>query len=97
MAIIAALAVIVCACSAARPEPVVKLEIVAPSIPAAARQACAAPVQLPDRQLSELEAATHWNRDRTALQVCETRRASAVSAVDDAASRATANNKRNKE
>lgn len=47
-------------------------------VPAEAKKPCAAPVTLPDRDLSEREAQSFWGSDRTALRVCETRRAAAV-------------------
>jgi hypothetical protein len=61
---------------------VVKLEIVRPQLPATARQTCAAPVALPDRDLAAAEVTSGWGRDRAALRICETRRAAAVAAVD---------------
>jgi hypothetical protein len=71
------------ACSTApSPEPVVKLQIVRPQLPAAARQPCAAPVALQDRSLAAAEVTAAWGRDRAALRICETRRSAAVAAVD---------------
>ncbi|WP_205909016.1 hypothetical protein [Metarhizobium album] len=51
-------------------------------IPPEARKACDRPVVLPDRNLTSQETAGNWNKDRTALVACETRRAAAVAAVD---------------
>lgn len=81
---IVALAVIVSACSQTSPEPTVRVEMQRPVLPDAARQACADPRQLPDRDLSSREVATNWGADRAALRICETRRAAAVAAVDTA-------------
>ena len=67
------------------PEPTVKVEFLKPEIPVAARQRCADPVRLPDRDLSASEVTTGWGRDRTSLRICESRRAAAVAAVDGAA------------
>lgn len=66
------------------PEPAVKVEFVRPAVPAIARQACAAPIALPDRDMSASEVTTGWGRDRANLRICETRRAAAVAAVDGA-------------
>lgn len=48
-------------------------------VPAAAKQKCDDPVVLPDRDLTDKETASRWAADRTALRVCEVRRAAAVS------------------
>lgn len=86
VATVAGWSAIASACSTApSPEPVVKLQIVRPQLPAAARQACAAPVTLSDRELTAVEVTSGWGRDRSALLLCETRRAAAVAAVDGAA------------
>ncbi|MCP4561999.1 MAG: hypothetical protein GY873_08690 [Bosea sp.] len=61
-----------------------KLQIVRPQLPSAARQPCAAPVALPDRNLAAAEVTSAWARDRAALRLCESRRAAAVAAVDGA-------------
>ncbi|BBF92374.1 hypothetical protein [Blastochloris tepida] len=53
-------------------------------MPAEAKQKCADPVTLPDRDLTEAETTSAWNRDRTALRTCETRRAAAVRAIGGA-------------
>ncbi|WP_337267075.1 hypothetical protein [Oryzifoliimicrobium ureilyticus] len=44
-------------------------------VPAEAKKPCAEPVTIPDRRLSESEAGSLWGADRTALRICETRRA----------------------
>lgn len=82
MAMIAALAVIVSACSHDRPEPVIRTVTVEPVISPEARRPCEKPVPVPDRDLTEKETFTGWNRDRTALVACETKRAAAVASVD---------------
>lgn len=46
--------------------------------PAEAKISCASPVVIPDRDLSEKEVHDYWGSDRTALRVCEVRRAAAV-------------------
>lgn len=56
----------------------VKTVYVEREVPAAARQKCADPVALPDRDLTDKETASKWAADRTALRVCEARRAAAV-------------------
>jgi hypothetical protein len=43
-------------------------------------KACAAPIALPPRDLSEKEVTSFWSRDRSALEECETRRSAAVAA-----------------
>jgi len=55
---------------------------VVPTISPEARKSCDKPVPVPDRDLTEKETFSGWNRDRSALVACETRRASAVAAVD---------------
>ena len=55
-----------------------------PEAPPIARQPCAAPAVLPDRQLGESEATALWARDRKNLAACEQRRAAAVAAIDGA-------------
>ncbi len=59
-----------------------KTEFVQPTLPLVARQACAEPVQLPDRSLTPREITPLWGKDRSALLTCEARRAAAVAAVD---------------
>lgn len=66
------------ACSTSDDAPVVRTVVVEREIPAEAAKPCPAPVALPDRDLTETEGATYWGRDRTALRVCESRRAAAV-------------------
>lgn len=83
-AIVAGLGVIASACSTAPDEPTVKLELARPELPEAARQRCADPVTLPDRDLTESEVTSAMGRDRAALRICETRRAAAVAAVEGA-------------
>lgn len=58
-------------------------QFIRPTLPLAARQPCADPVPLPDRDLSEGEATNLWGKDRAALRACEPRRAAAVAAVDN--------------
>jgi len=62
----------------------VKVEFIRPQLPAAARQRCAEPAVLPDRDLTASEVTNGWGRDRANLRICETRRAAAVAAVDGA-------------
>jgi hypothetical protein len=78
MMALAALAVIVSACSPGDREPIVRTVIVTPEIPTEAKLKCADPVNLPDRDLTGAETVTLWGRDRAALRICETRRAAAV-------------------
>lgn len=52
-------------------------------LPDAAKAACAKPVALPDRDLSDREAGSYWSRDRAALRTCEQRRAAAVAAAEE--------------
>lgn len=78
--VLVALAVAVSGCSTIVKEtPVLKTLYVEREVPAAAKQTCAAPVVLPDRDLTDKETALSWAKDRTALRICETRRAAAVS------------------
>jgi hypothetical protein len=62
---------------------VVKTVYVEREVPAVARQKCAAPVVLPDRDLTDKETASSWATDRSALRICEMRRAAAVSGGPD--------------
>ncbi|MBA4271053.1 MAG: hypothetical protein C0447_16815 [Methylobacterium sp.] len=80
----AASGVIASGCSTALDDkgPTVKTEIVRPAVPASARQPCAAPSALPDRDITEAEATSLWGRDRAALRQCEPRRAAAIAAID---------------
>ena len=82
MATIVALAVTVSACSHDEPKIVVRTVSTMPAISPEARQPCAKPVAVPDRDLTEKETFTGWNRDRSELVACETRRAAAIAAVD---------------
>lgn len=86
MAITAGLAAIVSACStsADKIEPTVKLEFVKPQLPASARIRCAKRARLPDRDLTESEVADALALADANLEICETRRAAAVAAVDGA-------------
>ncbi|TAA54887.1 hypothetical protein EXZ48_26040 [Shinella sp. JR1-6] len=79
---LAASAVIASACSPTEPAPLVRVEQRPVVLPEVARQPCANPRALPDRDLSSREVATNWGADRAALTTCETRRAAAVAAVD---------------
>ncbi|MGO4735965.1 hypothetical protein AB4099_05440 [Bosea sp. 2KB_26] len=62
-----------------------KVEFARPVLPASARQRCADPVAIPDRDITQAELVPLWNRDRSNLVACEPRRAAAVAAVDGAA------------
>lgn len=59
-----------------------RTELIFPAAPASARQPCAAPVTLPDRDVTEAEATGLWGRDRANLRQCESRRAAAIAAID---------------
>ncbi len=84
MAIVLASGAIASGCSTTpdEPKPTVKTEFIRPAVPAIARQRCAEPVALPDRDATESEVTSEWLRDRSALRQCETRRAAAVAAID---------------
>lgn len=73
-----ALAAIASACSTSDRTPIVRTQIVEREVPAEALKPCPAPKVLPDRDMTETETQTYWGADRTALRVCETRRAAAV-------------------
>lgn len=73
-----ALAVIASACSTDDKPPIVRTQFVEREVPAEAKKPCASPTPLPDRDLTEPETQSAWGADRTALRVCETRRAAAV-------------------
>lgn len=76
MTALVALAMIVSACSTNdNPAPVVRTVVIEREIPAEAQKPCDDPVVLPDRRLSDPETQSYWGRDRTALRVCEARRA----------------------
>lgn len=79
MLTVAACLAAVSACSHTDPPAIVK--VVAPTLPASAETPCAKPVTLPARDLTELEVASAWGRDRASLMVCEARRAAAVAAI----------------
>lgn len=85
MAIVAGWGAIASACSTKPVEPTVKLELVRPELPAIARQRCADPVRLPDRDITESEVTAAMGRDGANLKICEARRAAAVAAVDGVA------------
>jgi hypothetical protein len=78
MVVIVASAAIVSACSTSDRETIVIPEFVERETPAEAKVPCPLPVPLPDRDLSEKEASDYWGADRTALRICEARRAAAV-------------------
>lgn len=71
-----------CSTDRRQEEPTVRVELARPELPPVARRPCDKPVTLPDRRISAGEATSLWNRDRTALTECETRRAAGVAAVD---------------
>ncbi|MBB4016719.1 hypothetical protein GGR16_001725 [Chelatococcus caeni] len=73
-------------CSTAPGDPVIRTELVRPSLPPAAREPCPAPVPLPDRSITSGEVTRWWGRDRAELRACEQRRAAAVAAIDGSAS-----------
>jgi len=79
---LAASAVIASACSPVDPKPVIRVVEKTVTVPASARQACARPTTLPDRDMTSGEVTVKWGADRAALATCETRRAAAVAAVD---------------
>ena len=60
------------------PAPVIRTVTVERETPAEAKRKCDDPVRLPDRHLNETETHDLWGKDRTALRVCESRRAAAV-------------------
>lgn len=83
MAIVGVLAVAVCGCSTSPADgPTVLVQQTRPTVPASARQPCAAPVPLPDRDLTESETARAWGADRAELRNCEGRRRAAVDAIE---------------
>lgn len=82
MAMLAASAAIASACSPTDPKPVIRTEVITLTVPDSARQPCAEPRPLPDRDLTAREVTTNWSADRAGLRNCETRRAAAVAAVD---------------
>ncbi|AJY46493.1 hypothetical protein TM49_13690 [Martelella endophytica] len=64
--------------------------MIKPELPAEARRPCAKPSTLPAKGgLSQAEVVSLWGADRSALNVCETRRAAAVAAVDSATGETT--------
>lgn len=75
---IVALAVIVSACSTSDREQIPVPQFIERETPAEAQLKCPSPVIIPDRDLSEKEVGDYWGVDRTALRVCEARRAAAV-------------------
>lgn len=85
MMALVALAAIASACSTNDKAPaVVRTVTIEREIPAEAKKPCANPVTLPDRRLGESETQTLWGADRTALRVCESRRAAAVAGGSNA-------------
>lgn len=81
---IAVLAATVSACSTSDKAPVVRTVTVEREIPAEAKKTCANPATLPDRLLTDRETQTYWGADRTALRICESRRAAAVAGGSNA-------------
>lgn len=75
---IVALAAIASACSTSDREEIPVPQFVERETPNEAKQTCPPPIALPDRDLSEKEVSDFWGVDRTALRVCEARRAAAV-------------------
>lgn len=71
----AALALTACAHSAA---PLVRTEIVRPTIPATLAAECAGPSNIPPGALSEAAAVRLWDRDRAALKDCGRRHRAVV-------------------
>lgn len=53
-----------------------------PVLPAQLRQACARPVALPDRALSQTEVEQLWTRDRAALVKCGVSQAALLAAYE---------------
>ena len=83
MASVLASGAIASGCSTAPPEPpTVKTEFVRPAVPAIARLACVGPAALPDRDATESEATSDGLAYRSALRICDIRRAAAVAAID---------------
>lgn len=80
MALVAS-AAIVSACSTQGEKSVIQTVTVSPEVSAEAKKPCDPPVILPDRPLTDTEAGSLWGRDRTALRVCETRRAAGVASI----------------
>lgn len=76
----AALVLAASSCSTARtPPPVIRTVTVKAKTPAVAKVPCADPVALPrGRRLTDKETADFWGADRSALRICEHRRAAAV-------------------
>ena len=82
---LAALAAIASGCSRTEgetPKPVVRTVYVKPELSPESRKVCPPLQDKTDRQMSEAEVFGKWAADRTARNVCETRRAAAVAAVD---------------
>lgn len=64
-------------------KPTIKLEFLRPTIPAKSKIKCDDPVDIPSgRRIPQGEVVALWGKDRTALEICETRRRAAVDAVD---------------
>lgn len=83
MAGLSALAAIVSACSHVEVEPTpTPVKFLGANVPPEARKPCPAPVFVPDRDMTQSEVFTGWKTDRTSLQICEIRRAGAVSAIE---------------
>lgn len=81
MAIVACAASVSACSTSDEARPVIQTITVDREISAEAKKPCDAPVTLPDRDLSETETTSLWGRDRTALRVCETRRAASVASA----------------
>ncbi|WP_440411994.1 hypothetical protein [Neorhizobium petrolearium] len=52
-----------------------------PAVPTESEKPCPAPVTLPNRAITAKETTDFWGADRSALRVCEQRRAAAVQAL----------------
>ncbi|NNV20668.1 hypothetical protein EHE22_09540 [Ochrobactrum pseudogrignonense] len=63
-------------------SPILRTEFAKATLPAESRKPCDAPVTLPDRALSAKELTPMWGKDRSALAVCEQRRAAAVASIE---------------
>ena len=63
-------------------SPILRTDFAKATLPAESRKTCDAPVALPDRALTAKELTPMWGKDRSALAICEQRRAAAVAAID---------------
>lgn len=76
-----ALVLSVAGCSTPSSKPVIRTEIVAPALTEEMRKACARPVAIPKRRLTERDVTSLWGVDRRELVACAERHGAVMGAL----------------